>query len=246
MRLVAGLFLIIGVAWPQSTQAPLNRPYYEIISFFSARESLERGRASENAKDFLQARNTYLPLIDQLKRFNSTSYDVQALLASAEIGAARTTLALEPRLPPTRDNILQNRTEVIAHAHNAVVAAYTAFSAPSAGETAAGYKCVMFRVAGQAQYLEGLVEDKRETMLKGAELYTRVLGCDPANRQETEAAIKFIRSHANEKNHDEIMKTSGQFVELIGWQGKAAMLAVDAAYRYYKEHRESPFARERQ
>jgi hypothetical protein len=104
----------------------------------------------------------------------------------------------------------------------------------------------MFRVAGQAQFLEGLVETNRDSMLKGAELYTRVLKCDPADQRGTEQAIQFIRSHANEKRNDEILKTAGEFADLVGWKGKFAAVVVDAAYGYYKDHRESPFARERQ
>jgi hypothetical protein len=245
MIMAAGLFCTAQTSPPRTTQAPLNRPYSQLVSFFSIRDSLDRGRSQERARNFMQARETYLALIAQLKGLNSNSFDVLALLASAEIDAARTTLALESKFPPTRDNLLQNRAEVISHAHNAVLAAYNAFVSAEAA-ISPSYKCIMFRVAGQAQFLEGLVETNRDSMLKGAELYTRVLKCDPADQRGTEQAIQFIRSHANEKRNDEILKTAGEFADLVGWKGKFAAVVVDAAYGYDKDHRESPFARERQ
>lgn len=245
-RIALALFSTAGLscygqeAQPSSGVHPLV-DYLKFFGFTDARDALQHARAQEDNKNFLQAREELRSLIARLVAFKSYSFDVQVLLAAAEIDAARVTLALEPTLPPSL--VLANRAEVVQHAHNAVIAAASPLLADPADSA---YRCTALRIAGQAQFLEGLVEANRDTMLKGAGLYERVLACDPANHELTEETISFIRSHANETRNAEILKTAGEFAELAGWRGKVASLAVDAAYEFYKDHRESPFARESQ
>lgn len=233
-------------AAPRATISPLNRPYGEIVSFSSVRDTLARAGVLEEKKNLFQARDEYLSVAAQLRAFQSGSFDVQALLASAEIDAARVTFALAGNLPGTNESVYQNRREVIQHAHNAVIAASTAYKSAPGPDVSSTYKCTMFRIAGQAQFLEGLAEANRDTMLKSAGFYERALACDPSDRERIQKTISFIRSHANEKRNDQLEKLAGQISELAGWRGKIAQLVVDLAYNFHKEHRESPFAREAQ
>jgi len=233
-RIALALFFTAGLScYGQSAQSSSGvRPLADYLKFFGftdARNALQHAHAQEDSRNFLQAREELRSLIARLVALQSDSFDVQVLLAAAEIDAARVTLALEPTLPPSL--VLENRTQVVQHAHSAVIAAANALQVAPADRA---YRCTAFRIAGQAQFLEGLVEANRDTMLKGAGYYERVLACDPANHELTEKIISFIRSNANQTRNAQILKTAGEFAEIAGWRGKVASVAVDAAYQFYK------------